>query len=273
MKNNLKWRFAAFALALTVALGSTGALAGGEDCRDDADVPGGKIETWEDTGENTGEDTGKDAEEESGEGAGGETGGETAGQAPEELPFADEVAGKWYAAAAAEIYRNGWMDTIADGETGEPRFFGEKAVTRGETVDAIWRMVGRPESLLRVGYADVTAQNPYLSAIDWATEKRVATGFGDGRFGWADSLTREQLAVMLFRYANAKGMGFTGTMRLSLDTTDQSEISGWAYEGVCWLYLNNVMRGSDGLYRPRGQVTRAELATVLIRFSALLAEK
>lgn len=201
------------------------------------------------------------------EGEEDETGSENA-QTEEELPFEEDIAGRWYYSVAAEVYRRGWMDPVTD-EDGTCRFNGSARVTRGEAIDAIWRMMGRPEAGLRIGYADMNAKNPYHDAIDWAGESRVATGVGDGRFGWKDPVTREQQAVMLYRCARLKGTGFSGTWMLLLETQDRDQVSDWAYEAVCWLYMNEVMRGSDGYYLPKGSITRAELAAALVRFNAL----
>ena len=185
-----------------------------------------------------------------------------------EVPFEADIAGTWYHDAAVAAYRNGWMDGVGDGAD-ESRFNGNDAVSRGEAVDAIWRMMGSPVSNVRIGYSDMDAYNPYRSAIDWAGESKVATGVGDGRFGWQDPVTREQLALMLYRCARMNGMGFSGTWMLLLETEDRPEVHDWAYEAVCWLYINKVMRGSGGYYLPAGHTTRAELATVLVRVYAL----
>ncbi|MBE7002948.1 MAG: S-layer homology domain-containing protein [Ruminococcaceae bacterium] len=262
----MNWHLSALCLVLLLLLGSVSVLAMGNESEDGEDTQTEETEETEAESEET-EETGET------EGGVGAEELEQSGETDEEpLPFSNELSGKWYACAVAEAYQNGWIDAVTDSETGELRMDAESPVTRGEAIDSIWRMMGRPASSLRIGYVDMDARNPYLSAIDWAGERRVALGVGDGRFGWSDTLTREQLAVMLYRCAHVKGMGFAGTWMLLLDTLDRDQVSDWAYEGVCWLYLNGVMRGGDRMYLPKSEVTRAELAAVLTRFAALSAE-
>ena len=180
------------------------------------------------------------------------------------VPFEEDIADKWFAGAAREAYQNGWMLAVD-----EARFDGDVAANRGEVVDAIWRMTGAPKAMISTGYIDVEADNPYHDAIDWAREKRIATGLGDGRFGWQEKVNREQLAVMLYRYAQLNGQGFSGTWMLLLDTDDREQVSDWAYESVCWLFMNKVMTGRGRNFAPQGSTTRGELAATLVRFADL----
>ena len=179
-------------------------------------------------------------------------------------PFEEDIADKWFADVAREAYQNGWMSAVD-----ETRFDGDVAANRGEVIDAIWRMAGMPKAMISTGYIDVEADNPYHDAIDWARETRIATGLGDGRFGWQEKVNREQLAVMLYRYAQRNGLGFSGTWMLLLDTDDREQVSDWAYEGVCWLFMNRVMTGRGRNFAPQGSTTRGELAATLARFAAL----
>lgn len=185
---------------------------------------------------------------------------------PEEpaVPYEEEIAGTWYADATREAYQKGWLDAV-EGE----RFDADTLITRGMAVDALWRLAGSPMASISTGYADVEAENPYHNAIDWAWESGVATGVGGGNFGWDRSVTREQLAVMLYRYARTQGQGFTGTWMLLLDTADREQVSDWAYESVCWLFMNGVMTGRGKNFTPHGSTTRAELAVILSRYAAL----
>lgn len=182
-----------------------------------------------------------------------------------DVPFEADVAGKWYHDVAVEVYRNGWMEGVgADGS----RFGGEEKTTRGMVIDAIWRMAGSPAAQTSIGYVDVEAQNPYHNALDWAVEQGIVNGYDDGRIGVDDPVTREQLATLLYRYAQKQGKGFVGTWMLLLDVTDRSDISPWAYESACWLFMKNVMTGREGRFAPKDNATRAELAATLVKYSA-----
>lgn len=179
------------------------------------------------------------------------------------LPFTG-IAAKWYRDAAVYVARAGWMDSV-----GENLFGGEADAPRGTVIDAIWRMAGRPLAGTSVGYADVDANDPRHAAIDWAVEQGIVKGFGDGRIGADDAVTREQLAALLYRYAQKQGGGFSGTHMLVLNTADHDEVGTWALEGACWLYQNGVMTGRGAYFAPREHVTRAELAAALMKFAAV----
>lgn len=184
------------------------------------------------------------------------------------LPFAD-IAGKWFRDAAIYVNEYGLMDGMGDGAD-QSSFAGNTNAARAVVAEVIWRMAGKPETKLRTGFVDVEAEDPHIAAIDWAAEQGIIKGYGDGRFGPGDPVTRQQLAAMLYRYVKLQGKGFEGTWMLLLDVADRDAISEYAYEPACWLYMNKVMTGKPGnLFDPRGSVTRAELATTLMRLAAV----
>ncbi len=93
-------------------------------------------------------------------------------------------------------------------------------------------------------------------------------GYGDGRFGPNDAITREQLAAMLYRYEQKRGSGgFTGAWMFLLDFADREEVSGWAYEAMCWMTMNHVIQGKGNrILDPRGYAARAEAAAMVQRY-------
>ncbi len=102
----------------------------------------------------------------------------------------------------------------------------------------------------------------YEAGRDWAMEAGISDGTDmDG------TLTREQLATMLYRYAQSKGQGFTGAWAFQLDYPDADEVSDYAYEAMCWTTMHGIINGmGDGSLAPQGQATRAQVATMLMRF-------
>ena len=81
------------------------------------------------------------------------------------------------------------------------------------------------------------------------------------------TMTREQLATMLYRYAQSKGQGFTGAWTFQLDYPDAERVSSYAYEALCWMTMNGVIGGmTDGTLNPQGSATRAQVATILQRY-------
>ena len=118
--------------------------------------------------------------------------------------------------------------------------------------------------------ADVENGKWYTDAVRWAAANEIVIGYGDGRFGPNDELTREQLATILYRYAGMRGRSITGTQALPLTFDDASDVSDWACESMCWMTMNGVIIGvGDNRLSPRGIATRAQVAAMLMRFEAI----
>ena len=107
----------------------------------------------------------------------------------------------------------------------------------------------------------------YDAGRDWAMQAGISDGTDmDGM------LTREQLATMLYRYAQSKGQGFTGAWAFQLDYPDADAVSDYAYEAMCWTTMRGIINGmGDGSLAPQGQATRAQVATILMRFITTIA--
>lgn len=107
-----------------------------------------------------------------------------------------------------------------------------------------------------------TGSTWYEAGVQWAK----STGISDGS-DLTGSVTREQLATMLYRYAQSQGLGFTGTWAFSLDYADADQVSEYAYEAMCWMTMNGIFDGvGDNMLGPAGTATRAQVATILMRF-------
>ncbi|MBQ7566255.1 MAG: S-layer homology domain-containing protein, partial [Oscillospiraceae bacterium] len=105
----------------------------------------------------------------------------------------------------------------------------------------------------------------YEKGMNWAKENGVSDGTNP-----SGNITREQLATMLYRYAQKQGKGFTGAWAFLLDYPDRESVSDWAYEAMCWMTMNKVINGmGDGTLNPKGSATRAQVATMLMRFVEL----
>lgn len=111
-------------------------------------------------------------------------------------------------------------------------------------------------------YGDVTGAAWYAEAVRWATSQGIVGGYGNGNFGPNDPITREQLAVMLWRYS-----GSPAATNKELHFNDTDEISGFALEAMRWAVENGIMGGyGDGRLGPQGQATRAQVAQMLKNF-------
>ena len=183
---------------------------------------------------------------------------------PVELPFTDVPEGAWYEDAAAYVYKHGLM-----AGTSATTFAPEVTTSRAMIATILWRMAGSPVVNYAMNYTDV-AQGQWCSeAIRWATSEGVVTGYGNGLFGTNDPITREQLATMLWRYAQTEGYDVSiGEDTNILSYTDVANLSEYAIPAMQWAVGAGIINGTgDGsTLTPQGQATRAQVATVLMRF-------
>ena len=181
-----------------------------------------------------------------------------------ELPFTDVPEGAWYEDAAAYVYKHGLM-----AGTSATTFAPEVTTSRAMIATILWRMAGSPVVNYAMNYTDV-AQGQWCSeAIRWATSEGVVTGYGNGLFGTNDPITREQLATMLWRYAQTEGYDVSiGEDTNILSYTDVANLSEYAIPAMQWAVGAGIINGTgDGsTLTPQGQATRAQAAVMLQRF-------
>ena len=181
-----------------------------------------------------------------------------------ELPFTDVPEGAWYADAAAYVYEHGLM-----AGTSATTFAPDATTSRSMIATILWRMAGSPVVNYAMDYTDV-AQNQWCSeAIRWATSEGVVTGYGNGQFGTNDPITREQFAVMLYRFAQEQGYDVSiGENTNILSYTDVADLSEYAISAMQWAVGAGIINGTgDGsTLSPHGQATRAQAAVMLMRF-------
>ena len=128
----------------------------------------------------------------------------------------------------------------------------------------------RPGMTGSSSFTDVFSDAWYADAITWAEANCIIVGNGEGLYAPDDPITREQFAVMLYRYVQSKGGGFTGDWMFQPDCADEAEISDWAYEAMCWCSMNGIVEGKgDDILDPKGKATRAEASAMLMRFLEL----
>ena len=133
--------------------------------------------------------------------------------------------------------------------------------TRATIVEWIWRLEGRP-AVYGAPFTDTTA----MSAA-WASANGIVNGYGNGKFGPDDLVTREQLAAILYRYAQYKGVNTASRASLA-KFSDGAKVSAWATESMQWAVGVGMINGyTDGTVKPQGNATRAELTALLNRMS------
>lgn len=135
-------------------------------------------------------------------------------------------------------------------------------LTRAQFAQILYNKEGRPAAAGGSSFRDVASNAWCAPAAAWASERGIAGGYGNGLFGPDDNITREQLAVMLWRYA-----GSPAATNKELHFSDESEISGYAMEALRWAVENGILNGyGDGRLGPQGLATRAQVAQMLMNF-------
>ena len=191
--------------------------------------------------------------------------------APVPLPFEDVPPGAWYESAVRHAYFHNIMEGMS-ATTFQPN----GTLSRAMAVQIFYNLEGHPDisdENLGYPYEDVDAQAWYGDAVYWARITGVATGYGDGTFQPTDSITRQEFAQMLYNYAKYKGYDLTAEGDLS-QFPDSSSVADWAKTAMSWANGNKLINGhDDGTIDAAGIGTRAQAASILMRFDQNLAEK
>lgn len=146
--------------------------------------------------------------------------------------------------------------------TGSSTFSPDLPMSRGMLAVVLHNLENNPSQGLTGMFIDVDNSKWYAEGISWAAEQGIVSGYGGGKFGPNDDITREQLAVMLWRYA-----GRPAATSSSLNFTDADEISSWALDAMRWATGNGIISGKgNGILDPAGKATRAQAAQMLMKF-------
>ena len=181
---------------------------------------------------------------------------------PEGLPFTDVTSGDWFYDAVAYVYDKGMMEGTTD-----TTFAPAMNLTRSMIAQVLYNLEERPEAPGAAGFPDVAADAWYADAVNWAAARGIVKGYDTGAFGPEDSVTREQLAAILYRYAQAKGYDTTQGGMAVREFSDSASISDWAQEAMAWAVNAQVLSGKgNGVLDPQGTATRAEVAQMLMNF-------
>ena len=176
-------------------------------------------------------------------------------------PFLDVNEGDWFYDAVAYAYENGIMDGV-----GGNRFAPNSATTRAQLVTILYRLEGQPAVSGDLPFTDVEAGTWYTNAVVWAAQNGIVNGVGDDTFAPGNDLTREQLVTILYRYAEAKGYDVSASADLA-GYPDGEAIQAYAREAMAWAVAENIIQGmEDDTLKPAGNASRAQIATILMRF-------
>ena len=176
-----------------------------------------------------------------------------------ENPFTDVAADADYYAAVIWGTSNG----VING-TSETTFGPLLASTRSQVVAILYRLEGSPAVSGSNPFVDATA-DWVRDAVLWASQNGIVEGYSDTAFGPDDTITREQLAAILYRYASYKSYGLAVTGDLSI-FDDASDVAAWSHTPLAWAVGKGLVQGSNNLVDPQGSAIRAQLAVILMRF-------
>lgn len=172
---------------------------------------------------------------------------------PSAVTYSDVAETAWYYDAVKYVTEKGLMNGV-----GNDRFAPNSNLTRAMFAQILYNKAGKPAAGAST-FTDVAAGQWYADAVSWAAAQGVVNGIGNGMFGPNNNITREQLAVMLYRYASSPAV--TGSVT---GFNDAGQISSYAKNAMAWATTNGVMNGKgDGRLDPKGLATRAEVAQMM----------
>ena len=181
--------------------------------------------------------------------------------------FADVAAGDWYADAVQYVFENGMMSG-----TSETTFSPTLTTTRGMIVTILYRLEGTPAVTGTTAFTDVAAGQYYADAVAWAAQNGIVSGTSATTFSPDGVITREQMAAILYRYAQHKGYDVTAKADLSV-FTDAAQVSTYATDAMAWANASGLISGTSATtLSPAGSATRAQVATILMRFCENIAK-
>lgn len=188
------------------------------------------------------------------------------------MPFVDVTDEDWFAEAVYYCYQREILRG-RDNMTFDPN----APMTRAELVVVLWRLAGSPNSdnVTTSPYVDCPTRLWFTAAINWATENKIVDGIGDNKFAPYDSITREQMVTILYRFAKFNDLDVSKTADLS-EFPDADTVSGYAGAPMVWAVAEGIISGttlsSDGpiVLDPRGTATRGQIAAIIMRYHSML---
>lgn len=187
---------------------------------------------------------------------------ENTGTAKTSGSFADVASDAWYYEAVSFVIARGLFSG-----TGIDTFEPDRTMTRAMFVTVLARLSGADLSTFNApAFSDTQGGAWYASAVAWAASSGIVDGLGDGRFGPDEEITREQMCALLMRYAAKSGIQLMGEGNTAV-FNDEGTISDWSLENVNTARKAGLIEGkADNCFDPQGVLTRAEAATIFMRF-------
>ena len=183
------------------------------------------------------------------------------------MRFEDVRRRDWFYEDVEYVVENGLFHG-----TSKTTFSPNAPMTRGMLVTVLYRLAGKPEATSASSFTDVAKEQYYAAPIAWAAENGIVGGMSQTRFAPNEQVTREQLAAIVYRFAQKQGYGTADAADLT-GFADYSRISGYALDALRWANAEKLVNGrSETELSPQGQATRAEVAAILHRFAENVAK-
>lgn len=184
-----------------------------------------------------------------------------------DLNFTDVKESDWFFKGVEYVVDKGIMSGVSENE-----FAPSGKLTRAMLVQMLYNMESRPACDAENAFMDVPVGQWYTDAVIWANDEKIVSGMGEGLFAPNMEITREQMVAMLYNYAKYKGYDVTASADLSA-FADTASVSTWAQPAMQWAVAEGYISGmGDSQLAPQGTATRAEIASVIMRFMEATAE-
>lgn len=183
------------------------------------------------------------------------------------LNFTDVKETDWFFKGVEYVVDKGIMSGVSENE-----FAPSGKLTRAMLVQMLYNMESRPACDAENAFMDVPVGQWYTDAVIWANDAKIVSGMGEGLFAPNMEITREQMVAMLYNYAKYRGYDVTASADLSA-FADTASVSAWAQPAMQWAVAEGYISGmGDSQLAPQGTATRAEIASVIMRFMEATAE-
>ena len=184
--------------------------------------------------------------------------------------YVDVPQNAWYRGAVDYVVQRGYM-VGATANTFNP----EGAVTRAQIAQIFYAMNGKPSAGTKPRFSDVSADAWYAAAVNWAATFGAVSGYPDGTYHPMEYITRQQLATILYKYAQLKGYAAEGEgMGIGLGGyADVQEVGSWAWEAMAWCVNKGIISGSNIGLEPNKHATRAQISVILKAYDEKVAHK
>lgn len=183
-----------------------------------------------------------------------------------ENTFIDIKKDDWYYNYVKYVYENNLMQGTGNG------FEPERKMTRAMLVTVLYRIANPEEKVNNHNFADVPEGQWYSDAVAWATENNIVKGVSENKFAPDEDITREQMVLIIYRYAKMQGFDAGGASNLE-NFTDAKDVSDWALDAIRWAIKTKLVNGtSETTLSPKATATRAQVAAILMRFCENIAK-